>query len=395
MLLKITERSAVLAERLTPRTGLDRLSRAKQALDWLERAHTAVDGKGVSVGYHAGRGWLAPYPEVSGYLLCTLRVLADAEKTVGAGTAHKAEIIATATTRWLADELYVKGHGYRSFDTRHSTAELVFDTGQVLHGLVSMAGWKPESCAAEKIADISDWLCQQMDPDGGWTRGTFWGGQAEAYYLRVTWALVRAGRLLNDRRLLDRARLNFHFFLKHSSTDHWDGFLSRGIREPYLAILHFLAYTVQSAVECGAAFENDGMTRLAERMLDWLADSHLKRGGLPGRIDRSGKPDRSFRCVTGEFQTALSFYRYAMVSGKRAYQVTGDEILERALEISSGNAGTPSVRRGGVWGSEPVFGRYQPWTQISWGAKFLIDAVLAAEECERPVSEQIRKGELA
>ena len=378
-----------------PRVGLDRLSRAKEALDWLERAHTAVGGKGVSVGYFAGRGWLGPYPEVSGYLLCTLRVLADAEKTVGSGTAQKAEAIAKTITRWLADELYEKGHGYRSFNAGRSSAELVFDTGQILHGLVSMAAWKPETCASEKIGAIADWLCQQMDPDGGWTRGTFWGGQAEAYYLRVTWALSRAGRLLNDRRLLDRARLNFHYFLKHSSTDHWDGFLSRGIREPYLAILHFLAYTAQAAVECGAAFESDGMTRLAERMLDWLADWHMKPGGLPGRIDRGGKPDRSFRCLTGEFQTAISFYRYAMLSSKRGYQVTADEILERALEGSAFSAGTPPVRRGGVWGSEPIYGSYQPWTQISWGAKFLIDAVLAAEECGRPVSELIRKGELA
>ena len=46
------------------------------------------------------------------------------------------------------------------------------------------------------------------------------------------------------------------------------------------------------------------------------------------------------------------------------------------------NTTDPNIR-GGIKGSQPIYGRYSPFSYPNWAAKFFIDAVLQIQSIER------------
>ncbi|MDQ3635458.1 MAG: hypothetical protein M3405_13250 [Acidobacteriota bacterium] len=43
----------------------------RETFEWLKNAHDVCDGRGVAGGYSVIDGWLAPYPETTGYIIPT------------------------------------------------------------------------------------------------------------------------------------------------------------------------------------------------------------------------------------------------------------------------------------------------------------------------------------
>jgi len=85
----------------------------------------------------------------------------------------------------------------------------------------------------------------------------------------------------------------------------------------------------------------------------------------------------------------------------RLFEVTGDlRYLNAALKMnemlkqlvpSKGRRGVA----GGVAGSYPIWGRYQPMRFISWGCKFLADALMLEQRLTGQVETKIEASECA
>jgi hypothetical protein len=79
----------------------------------------------------------------------------------------------------------------------------------------------------------------------------------------------------------------------------------------------------------------------------------------------------------------------------RLFEVTGDlRYLNAALKMnemlkqSLAHNGRPEVA-GGVAGSSPIWGAYQPMRLISWGGKFLADALMLEQRLMSQFERQI------
>ena len=98
----------------------------REAEAWLCRAHDASADGGVSYGYSLRGGWRPSYPETSGYIATTFfRLARDRDPSY----LERAQRI----LRWLVSIQNADG----SFcNPRYGRDGIVFDTGQVLFGLV-------------------------------------------------------------------------------------------------------------------------------------------------------------------------------------------------------------------------------------------------------------------
>jgi hypothetical protein len=398
-LRKLTERAAVVGSTLfgelskNTEAHFDRRATENKVFDWLLRAHQAVGGRGFSLGYVVGKGWCEAYPEVSGYILCTLRMLAQSRMS-GEALKRSAECAIRATSAWLQEVQLDEGGVYGWQGQGEREGGLIFDTGQILHGATSVLQCTSGAWETSRILKLSRFLSGKLDSDGAWRQNTFWGGEAPNYYLRVTWALFRAARVMADAELREAAYSSLTFFRTRLDENGWDGLRDGAKHDPYLDILHFRAYTIQGLIECGMAADDEELLKAAERALEHLAQEFHKHKRLPGRVNAARIGDFRWRCLTGEYQAAICFYRLGPVLNRLDFSRIGGDILESALAHCMAES-APELLRAGVWGSVPPWRDYQPWTLISWGSKFLLDALLIADADKHGIASLIRTGELA
>jgi hypothetical protein len=102
---------------------------------------------------------------------------------------------------------------------------------------------------------------------------------------------------------------------------------------------------------------------------------HLdQRGHLPAMITVDGLPAARSCCLTGNCQFAIVWARLYATMGGAAYPGAMARALDFVLATQDVNASDPGVR-GGIKGSDPVWGRYAPLSLPNWATKFFVDAM--------------------
>jgi hypothetical protein len=119
----------------------------------------------------------------------------------------------------------------------------------------------------------------------------------------------------------------------------------------------------------------DAARRCADAMLLHLADN----GHLPSMVTADGAPAANSCCLTGNCQLAIVWARlHASVGGKN-YRMGTVRALDRVMATQDLDADDPGIR-GGIKGSQPVWGRYAPMSLPNWAAKFFVDAMWLRKE---------------
>jgi len=284
-----------------------------RALRWVRDNHLPTGGIRVESGHPAA------YPEVTGYLIPTLLDYGERE-------------LAVELARWLLRIQRADG-SFPDPDHGHS---YVFDTAQVLRGLLAVRGLVAEAGDAARRA--ADYVCGQMIDGGtGGFRQRYgawpWVETAQLYVLPP---LVEAASSLENpayREAADRCRQHY---VNHPQ------FLEIG------GLTHFLAYELEALIDLGQA-------HLALPVLD--------------RLRKLQKPDGSVRamggvrwvCIPGLAQLALCWYKLDQW-----------EPADKAL----GWVEAHQRRSGGFRGSCGPRAAYKQKVEVSWAPKFYLDAHL-------------------
>ena len=164
---------------------------------------------------------------------------------------------------------------------------------------------------------------------------------------------------------------NIDWVLSHVQPSGWiDGINLSG----HPAYLHFIAYVIQGMLECGILRRRDDAIQAAAKSAWVLLRKFETHKRLLGTYQPDFKGDRRFSCLTGNAQMSCIWLRLFEVTGDLRYLNAGLKINEMLKEVLplTGRHGV----RGGVAGSHPIWGRYQPMRFISWGCKFLADALM-------------------
>ena len=328
---------------------------------WLCRAQDATDDGGVSYGYCLRGGWRPSYPETSGYIATTFFRLADDRDP---SYAHRAQRI----LRWLVS---IQNRDGSFANPRYGDDGIVFDTGQVLFGLVR--GY--ERCGDRALLDsarrAATWLTTIADGDGLWTRNEHLG-HPHVYNTRTAWALLRMNQVEPAAERVAVARRNLDWAVSQQRAN---GFFDHAAFRPDRApFTHTIAYTTRGLLECAALLDDDGYRRSAIRCADATL-GHLRDDGfLPSTIGPDGEATSTSCCLTGNCQFAIVWARLFDATRQAHYRTAAGRSLDYVMSTQDLTGNDADVH-GAIKGSHPVWGRYAPLSYPNWATKFFVDAM--------------------
>ena len=359
----------------------------RSVVDWIFHAQRP-DG-GIAAYYSYLTGYSESYPEVTGYIIPTLY---DFGHLTGDMVARHAIYLATD---WLLSLQMASGAfpgGLHASDGgRDKTAQpSVFNTGQILQGLVrAYVEMRTETRKAEilkRAAAAGDWLAAIQQADGSWTGPAAYQGTAHTYYSMVSWALAQLAAESGDARHAAAADRNIDWVLAHVQPSGWiDGINLHG----HPAYLHFIAYVIQGTLECGILRRRDDAIQAAVKPAWVLLRKFETHKRLLGTYEPDFRGGQRFACLTGNAQMSCVWLRLFEVTGDLRYlnaALKMNEMLKQLLP-AKGRRGVV----GGVAGSYPIWGAYQPMRFISWGCKFLADALMMEQRLAREFEAEFEK----
>ena len=341
----------------------------RSSLNWLCQAqeYSASKDGGVARDYSLIHGWSSSYPETTGYIIPTF--LLCAERT------RDSEILEQRARRmldWLVSIQMPSGAFQGGKIDSTPVVPVTFNTGQILLGLV--AGQKSFGEYEQPLQRAADWLVQTQDPDGCWRKfpTPFAIGGEKTYETHVAWGLLEAARLYPNRGYGEAALSNVQWALRHQQDNGWmDKCCLSDMSRP---LTHTLGYALRGIIEAARYGSDRTLVSAARKTADGLMSVLQDDGFLPGRLTADWEPAAKWACLTGIVQIAHCWLLLYEMTGEERYFKAGqvaNEYVRRTVSLS----GSEDVS-GGVKGSFPVDGDYNPYRYLSWAAKFLIDSLI-------------------
>ena len=356
------------------------------AAGWLRRAQDATVDGGVSWGYRLNGGWAASYPETTGYIVPTYLALADA--AVGGGTGVDARASgATAgpsdvdrarrAISFLLGIQLPSGAFPGARIDQNRTAPSVFNTGQILNGLVAWHRATDDPATADAAARAAAWLVSSQEPDGAWSRDVY--NRLEVSYLaHATCWLAEYGEHAGDAVALAAAGKHLDRLLQRydPATGWFDGAgFSAEDHAARRSVTHTLAYTIWGVLDLGLRLGRAEAVEAATRSAARVAEVVHRDGRLAGMVDASWSALSDWDCLTGSSQMALIWFRLARLGDAAGDLDAAHLVLDRVRGAQDLGSRDPGIR-GGIAGSDPAWGEYLRFVLPNWAAKFTIDAFL-------------------
>lgn len=334
----------------------------KRLVRWLLSAQQP-DG-GIAAYYSLVTGYSKSYPEVTGYIVPTFYDVAHATSD------EDATLAAQRATRWLLSLQTSSGAfpgGLHGDDPQPS----VFNTGQILQGLVRAYVETNRSDIREAAIAAGDWLVDTQQAEGSWSGPGAYQGVAHTYYSMVSWALAQLSAAVDEEKYGLAAERNLDWVLRHFTASSWmEGINLRG----HPNYLHFIAYVLQGVLECGVLRGRGDAVRTAAKSAWVLLRKFERDKFLAGAYEPDFKGKYKFACLTGNAQISCVWLRLYEQTGDLRYLNASLKMNEMLKQLVPARGGRGVL--GGVSGSYPAWGAYQPLRYISWGCKFLADALI-------------------
>ncbi len=336
------------------------------ALEWICRAQDATADDGVSAMYSLLEGWVGSYPETTGYIIPTIF---DAARRYGRTDLHDR---AQRMAEWLLTCQHEDGSFPGGFIDKPGPPR-VFNTGQVIFGLLSAARHTQNTTFMSAACRAGDWLCGIQDRDGAWRTHTF-HGIPHSYNVRVAWALLELAACSGDQRYDNTARGAAAWTARQQNDNGWlrnNAFIA----DDSVCNLHTIAYATRGLLECAVRTDETEWLAASRKTADALLSKWRDTGWVSGAYDASWVPRSTWRCLPGEAQLAIVWLRLHQVDHHADYDTHAADLLELTKTAQFIDPHDASMF-GGISGSLPINGGYERYCLVNWGAKFLIDALL-------------------
>ncbi|MDX1942361.1 MAG: hypothetical protein SFU99_17485 [Saprospiraceae bacterium] len=338
--------------------------RTQATLQWLEKSIQTTDYQGSSAYYHLIKGWSLTYPETTGYIIETLFDYAKYLQQ------ERWKNLAITCADWLCSIQRPDGAFPGGINT--NADPIVFDTGQILFGLVR--AFKETGDLKYKLTTERAvvWLINILELDGSWQRYSYVPNYIPAYYTRVIWAILYANEILKKDEIIAGMQLALNYYLQNITPQL--SFKNWSFKPNESAYTHTIAYTLRGILESGILLNDERILTKATAVIDKLITIYKDKEKLAGKYDENWNGDYTFECVTGNAQMSIVLTRLFQLTGNVIYQ----EIALHIFQATFSRQWLIPLQGlyGAIPGSHPLWGAYQRFKFPNWAAKFYLDAYL-------------------
>ena len=341
----------------------------KSAINWLLAAQNSQNDGGVSASYSLYGGWQPSYSETTGYIISTLFNYYHLNKK----QEFLNKIIRMAN--WELSKQLEEG-AFPGGAVGDKEFPIVFNTGQVLFGIVRTFQETNDIKYKESAIKAADWLVKVQDLSGCWSKFTYLG-QVHTYNTRVAWSLLRVYDLTKNSKYKQAAIRNINWALGRQTQSGWysDNSFKIG-QEP---LLHTIAYSIRGILEAGINLNNKDFINSIRKPSDILLTKIRKDGSLAGSFDVKWNSSVKWSCLTGNSQMSIIWSRLYRITGDEKYLLAAKKVnryMKSTQNLNSKNKGI----KGGIKGAFPIYGWYAPFNFINWAAKFYIDSLMLEDD---------------
>lgn len=343
----------------------DNKTHLEKAVKWIIRAQDATDDGGVSEGYHLYHGWLASYPETTGYIIETMF---DYCQMFNLDDSYRDRAIRMAD--WLVSIQNMDG----SIPDSYFRKKMVFDTGMVIFGFVRTFEETGEEKYRQAAIKAGDWLVAQQEASGEWVNCAA-DNISHTYYSRVAWSLLKVHSITSDSKYKKYCISNIEWCLNQQTENGWFKQASFNAHNHHRPFTHTIAYTMRGILESGLYLNNHIYIDAIKKSLDGLIEQLPDSGLVCGTYDSAWQGDKSYSCLTGNVQLSIIMNKMYLATGDRKYHqhaVTVNEYVKSRQSTQTKNINMA----GAIAGSYPIWGDYIHYCYPNWATKFFIDALL-------------------
>ncbi len=365
-------RDQVLDTRRNERTGYSDRDHLVAAADWLARAQDAATDGGVMGRYFLHSGWTSSYPETTGYIIPTFLALA---KDVDPRFHERAR----RCIEFLLPLQLPVGAFPGAEVAENSTQPSIFNTAQILNGLVAWHAATGDERVGQAARRAADWLVSQQDEDGAWRKHIY--NRPTTYTAHASCWLAEAGQHFGVPEWKRAAERHLDWVLTHvDPTTGWIR-LAGFSDDADTAVTHTLAYTLWGVLYLSQVLGREDAALVAKTAAERVARRLELSGWLPGELKSDWKAARSdYACLTGNAQMALVWFWLAEIFDDWRFVNAALKAIDLVKAAQPMRSTDPGIR-GGIPGSAPAWGGYITMGLPNWAAKFFIDALYAKRRC--------------
>ncbi len=346
--------------------GRDNIFHLKLVGEWLLTAQSIHKDGGYAHSYSLTDGWAPSYPETSGYIIPTILklgiLLQDqryAESAMRAG-------------KWLLS-IQSEDGSY----TDLSGKKRVFDTGQIVEGLLGLYKHSGNKEYFEAALRAGDFLVRNQETDGSWSKFSY-NGIAHTYYSRVAANLCYLYSESGREAFKSAAEKNIYWVVSKQRPNAYFGLMSfSAYEDPYL---HTILYVIEGLLGYYKTMRDDRVLTCLKRTVETLVGINKNSEDiLYSQYGSKWNVVNKQACLTGLAQWAGILLSMRQIGiGDDSYEDIANRTLEylKARQIVYGSKNIA----GAIPGSAPIWGSYSKFAFNNWTVKFFADALLRLEE---------------
>jgi len=343
-----------------------------KAINWLLHSQASM-GDGGFGSYRIITGWTTSYPETSGYIIPTLLHYSN--------QVQQNEILTNAIRcgDWLITIQKPSG-GWQGEYMADNRAEVVFNTGQIIRGMVDLYKQTNDKKYLDSAVKACDWLCSIQEDDGCWKKSAFMG-VPRVYDSYVDAPLLQVYEITKNELYKQKALNNLNWIIDKKQLENgWFEDCDNTIKHNNRPILHTIAYTIDGLLESGLLLNNKKVLDAAIKSADKLFELFSKHKYLSGRFDRNWKGSQDIIC-TGCAQTAIIWLKLYKLTKNTQYLNAAMKMNDQLIFIQDRQVSESPNTKGAIPGSYPLWGRYEAFNFPNWATKYFADSLLLEKEC--------------
>jgi uncharacterized protein YyaL (SSP411 family) len=341
-------------------SAVEKKEAMQKAANWLVNSQKANSDGGMG-SFHLINKWSTSYPETTGYIIPTLI-------NYGKKHNHPEAIDAAIRASDFLLKIQKESGGWQGGRVHENRPEIVFNTGQVIRGMVAVYQHTGEKKYLDSAIRAGKWLSEIQHPEGFWKTHALMNKE-RVYDTFVDVPLIQLHEITGDERFKTAAIHNLDWVINEKmKEDGWFEDCDNTVKRNDKPILHTIAYTLDGLIDSGLILKDKKYIKAAEKGAEKLRDLFLSGGFLNGRYDRNWNGSEYMIC-TGGAQMAMIWFKLYNLNGDKSYLEAAGKMINLLIFIQSRGLKETSDTLGAIPGSFPIWGRYEPFVFPRWATK--------------------------